>query len=168
MNPVQVILLVLALLVAGSGAVASCAVRRRNLHVWLAPYIVQRARRGRLPRDIDVLLCIADHFEPHWNGHGQGRADADTADARVASWVRDYPRLLGHFRDSDGRPPRHTYFYPIDQYEPTHVDALAALCRDAYGELELHLHHDRDTAENLERSLRRFTALFSERHGILA
>ena len=51
---------------------------------------------------------------------------------------RDYPDRFGQFVDSDGRPPRHTFFYPIDQYDSTHVDALAGLCRGGFGEIEVH------------------------------
>ncbi|HQY87789.1 MAG TPA: hypothetical protein PK402_03970, partial [Tepidisphaeraceae bacterium] len=36
-----------------------------------------------------------------------------------------------------------------------------------FGEVEIHLHHDHDTAENLDHTLRRFSKLFSERHGLL-
>lgn len=139
---------------------------RKNLHLWLPGFIVQEARRLVTRRaqtgPIHVLLCIADHFEPAW-----GDASAETADARVAAWVREYPRLFGNFRDSDGRPPRHTFFFPIDQYEERHIDALAGLCRGGYGEVEIHLHHDHDTADNLERTLREFSGLFAERHGLL-
>jgi hypothetical protein len=81
--------------------------------------------------------------------------------------VREYPARFGDLRDSDGRSPRHTFFFPIDQYDPQHVDTLGALCRGGHGETEIHLHHDRDTAGNLERTLRSFTELFSRRHGLL-
>ena len=47
-----------------------------------------------------------------------GGAPPDKARARVERWVRDYPRQFGGCRDSDGRPPRYTYFYPIEEYEP--------------------------------------------------
>jgi hypothetical protein len=75
---------------------------------------------------------------------------------------------LGRFRDRDGRPPRHTFFYPIDEYEPEPVDALAALCRKGFGEVEIHLHHDHDTAANLAQTLLRYKRIFAERHGLLA
>ena len=142
--------------------------RRRNLHRWLPGYLLRSSRRvlrrtGRPASDpVHIILCIADHFEP-----AAGGVSAATADARVAAWVDRYPKRLGHFRDSDGRPPRHSFFYPIDQYEAHHADALAGLCAEGYGETEIHLHHDRDTAENMERTLRRFTRLFADRHGLL-
>jgi hypothetical protein len=75
--------------------------------------------------------------------------------------------VLGGFKDSDGRPPRHTFFYPIDEYHEGHVAAIADLCHQGFGEVEIHLHHDQDTAENLRATLDRFTRLFSERHSLL-
>ena len=152
-------------IVAVSAAIGISELRRRNLQKWLGSYIVQCTRR-RKSRDmkgpVHVLLCIADHFEPGW-----GRADQADVDERVAAWISLYPQLFRHFRDSDGRAPQHTFFYPIDEYEPRHVDALADLCRQGFGEVEIHLHHDNDTADNLDRTLRRFTQLFSQRHGLL-
>ena len=152
-------------LAAASGCgLAGWQARRRRLDRWLVPYLLGASRR-RLPRpgdEVHLLLCIADHFEPHADG-----ADDDRARARVARWVREYPRALGEFRDDDGRPPRHTFFYPIEEYRPEHLDALADLCRRGFGEVEVHLHHDRDTAENLRATLLKLTRTFSERHGLL-
>jgi hypothetical protein len=88
--------------------------------------------------------------------------------ARVQAWVRDYPRLLGGFRDSDGRPPRHTFFYPIEEYDWQEMEAIAGLCREGYGELEVHLHHDNDTAANLRRTLLEYKTMLAERHGMLS
>jgi hypothetical protein len=166
MTLTQLILLIAALAMVALAATLTWQIRRRNLQNWVAGYLWQSARRyiGRRRRGnvVDVLLCIADHFEPACGG-----ASDATADARVEAWIREYPRLFGSFRDSDDRPPRHTFFYPIDQYQPRHVDALAYLCRQGFGEVEIHLHHDHDTAENLDRMLRRFTQLFADRHGLL-
>jgi hypothetical protein len=154
---------VAGLLAAGGCAALWYALYSRSIDIWIESWLRQRWRRERQPDGpIDVLICIADHFEPSW-----GDPSDAVADERVAAWVRDYPIALGEFRDSDGRPPRHTFFYPIDQYVPHHVDAIAALCREGYGEIEIHLHHDRDTAENLERTIRAFTCRFAERHGVL-
>src|SRR5439155_7055829 len=122
------------------------------------PYILQ-TRQRRCPQpaeDIHLLLCIADHYEPGW-----GQASAQLAQERVDRWVADYPRRLGGFRDSDGRPPRHTFFFPIEQYQPGLLDGLARLCRQGYGEVEVHLHHDNDTAERMRVTLRAFQELLA-------
>lgn len=169
MTPTLIISCVLAGTFACGAALISRAIVRRNMHLWLGGQVRRSLRRRRSTSrpnpsaPIHVLICIADHFEPAWGG-----ASAAQADERVEAWERGYPAALGSFRDSDGRPPRHTFFYPIDEYEPRHVDALARLCRQGYGEVEVHLHHDRDTSENLERTLKQFTTTFAHRHGLLS
>src|SRR5438105_2774708 len=102
-------------------APATSWVRLRGVDRWLLPYLYQTPRRwsSRRGKPIHVLLCIADHFEPKL-----GRAPREVADRRVETWVREYPRLFGSFRDRDGRPPRHSFFFPQEEYEPEHVDAL--------------------------------------------
>jgi hypothetical protein len=138
--------------------------RSRDLDRWLVPYLLRAGRRrDRRPGEpVHVLLCVADHFEPRHGG-----ASVEAGRARVGRWVAEYPRLFGQFRDSDGRPPRHTFFYPMEQYEPAHVDALAGLCWRGFGEVEIHLHHDNDTAENLRASLLGYKELLAG-HGLLS
>jgi hypothetical protein len=138
--------------------------RRRGLGRWLGSYVLETPRRRapRPGRPVHLLLCIADHYEPCTGG-----ASAERADARVERWLTEYPRLFGGFRDSDGRPPRHTFFYPMEQYNPEHVAALAQLCRAGFGEVEIHLHHDNDTAENLRQQLLLFKKILVEDHGLL-
>ncbi len=155
----------LALLAAAAAAAAAGPIRRRGLDRWLIPYLARAARRSGPKRagPVHLLLCIADHYEPQW-----GRPGPDVARRRVEAWTREYPRLFGEFRDADGRPPRHTFFFPIDEYDPEHVDALAELCRAGFGEVEIHLHHDGETAESLRERLLAFKELFAARHGVLA
>jgi hypothetical protein len=69
------------------------------------------------------------------------------------SKLRVYPAGFDSFRNSDGRTPCHTFFSPTEEYDPEHLDALAELCRAGFGEVELHLHHDNDTTENLRMTL---------------
>ncbi|HKB41457.1 MAG TPA: hypothetical protein VKD72_33835, partial [Gemmataceae bacterium] len=140
-------------------------VRRRGLDRWLLPYILQTHRRRAPRRDepVHLLLCIADHFEPKL-----GKPSPAVADGRVEHWVTEYPRRLGSFRDSDGRPPRHSFFFPQEEYEPHHLAALAKLCRAGFGEVEVHLHHDHDTADGLRAKLLWFKQVLAERHGLLA
>jgi hypothetical protein len=139
--------------------------RRRGLSPWLGSYLLQTPRR-RLPRrgeEVHLLLCFADHFEPKAGG-----VSPEQARARVHHWVREYPRQLGGFRDSDGRPPRYTFFYPIEEYDAEHLDLLAELCRQGFAEVEIHLHHENDTAEGLRARLMEAKHLLAERHGLLA
>ena len=93
------------------------------------------------------MLAVCDHFEPFHD------ADKKEALARVAAWRRDFAQLASEFRDGDGQPPKHTFFYPIEQYDADVVGALADLCRATGSETEVHLHHENDSAENLHRTL---------------
>jgi hypothetical protein len=42
------------------------------------------------------------------------------------------------------------------------------LCRDGYGEVEVHLHHDRDTSDALRQKLIAYKILLARRHGLLS
>ncbi len=168
MTPLQVTVLVLAISVVVGCAAVVRGIIRRNMHLWLPSQLRQWAQghwsgRRNPASPLHVFICIADHFEPNWGGAGDLESDA-----RVEAWIKEYPSSLGSFRDSDGRPPQHTFFYPIDEYVPRHVEAIAGLCRQGFGEVEIHLHHDRDTAENLERTLQKFVRVFSDEHGMLS
>jgi hypothetical protein len=160
-----VIAIVPVIIVATIAAILWTTLHRRGVDRCIVQYITQslkhRARRAGEPTH--VLLCIADHFEPRW-----GDASDTQARERVQSWVEQYPKLFAAFRDSDGLSPRHTFFFPIDQYDDQHVGDLARLCRDGFAEVEIHLHHDHDSAESLRRTLEHYKLLLSQRHGLLA
>jgi hypothetical protein len=154
-----------ALAVAAAIAMVAGIARQRGLDHCMVAYICQYRKRRRplRDRDIHLLICIADHYEPH-----NGGVSDEVAFARVDRWVREYPRLLGGFRDSDGRPPRHTFFYPVEQYNEAIVESIASLCRSGFGEMEVHLHHDDDTADGLRRTLLEARDILSRRHGLLS
>ena len=158
------ILLSLSLPTLVALAVVVWGVRRQGLDRWLASYL-RRLPKSRLPgpeEEVHVLLCIADHYEPRAGGPTD-----DIARARVERWRREYPRGFDRFADSDGRKPRHTFFFPAEEYEPEWLDSLAELCALGYGEVEIHLHHDRDTPDGLRRKLAEFRDLLAGRHGLL-
>src|SRR5215813_7780814 len=133
----------------------------RNAQLWLPGYL-RSSRRHPSQRITDVMLCVADHFEPD-----RGDPGADVAQQRVDDWVQAYPRTIGELRDADGKPPQHTFFYPAETYRPAHLDALAGLIRGGYGDVEVHLHHDNDTPQGLIATLSAFTDALHRRHGLL-
>jgi hypothetical protein len=108
-----------------------------------------------------LLFAFCDHFEPSWHG-----APRDVAEARVAFWARGYPALAADFRDADGHPPRHSFFFPGDEYVSNHLEQLTKLVRSQLGEVELHLHHDGDDAKSLATRLQEHVARYRE-HGLL-
>ncbi len=133
-------------------------IKNKHFERWLPGYfrylVAARARRARRPQGLKhVLFAVCDHYEPLWNG-SRGKADIETGQKRVEQWYTDYPRLADRFRDADGRPPRHTFFFPAEEFHPSFFDRLDDLVRRGYGEVELHLHHDGDNEESLERVLR--------------
>jgi hypothetical protein len=111
---------------------------------------------------VHVFLCIADHHEPMVGG-----APIEVQRERVDRWVREYPRLVAGIRDSRGRPPQHTFFYPAEEYNPEHIEKIARICRQSCGDVEVHLHHDNDTADHLRDTLHGFKERLFHQHGLL-
>lgn len=141
------------------------AVVDRGLDRWVSAYMfpVDPAPHVVLDRDpVDVFIAVCDHFEPEWNN-----VSPEAALGRVQRWCEDYPRLAQDFRDVDGRPPRHSFFFPQDQYRPEYIDPLAELCGAGFGEFDIHLHHDDDTPDGLEEKLSLFRDVLFHRHGVL-
>jgi hypothetical protein len=138
--------------------------RKKNLHQWLPDYARHLVRRARTPQSNaprHVLFALCDHYEPL-----HGRAPDDVGRARVDAWVDGYPKL-GEFRDSDGRPPRHGWFFPGEEYRPHYLDGLAKLAKAGFGEVEFHLHHDGDTAHTLAPRIKEHLDTFAQ-HGHLS
>ena len=157
--------LIVAIVLTGLALAAlalAWAIRARNMQIWLGSYLRRRPPARPASGPVHVMFCFVDHFEPNW-----GRVDLATQRARVDRWCRDYRALAGRHRDADGRAPQHTFFYPEEEYVEEHLDKLAALCADGYGEIEIHLHHDNDTPENFTATIDRFNKLLHERHSAL-
>src|SRR3954470_4854358 len=90
---------------------------------WIASALVDSLRPAPgHDASVDLILCIADHFEPKGGG-----ADAKTAIERCRRFARDYPDTVGAFRDSDGASPRHSFFYPEEEYEERLMEPIAEL-----------------------------------------
>jgi hypothetical protein len=157
--------MIVAWLIAGLLALCAIAVtvaiRARNMQYWLGGYL-RRRRPPAVDGPIHVMFCFVDHFEPAW-----GKVDLATQRARVDRWCRDYRALAAMHRDADGRMPQHTFFYPEEEYLEEHLDKIAALCAEGYGEIEIHLHHDNDNEANFRQTIERFNNLLHERHGAL-
>ena len=84
----------------------------------------------------------------------------------MRAWLHGYPALVDPYRDSDGLPPRHSFFFPGEEYQPAYLDALASLARRGLGEVELHLHHHDDTPDGLRAKIAEYLRLF-DGHGHL-
>lgn len=128
---------------------------------WLPSYLWQQAVR-HVPRGrVHLIIALADHFEPSFLVEG-GYASRDEQERRLDHWCQEYPRSVDAWRDVDGYPFRHTYFYPAEQYDPGLIERLADHCGQGWGEIEIHLHHGvdvPDTSENTRRTLIEFRDL---------
>lgn len=144
---------------------AVARLREKQLGRWAGRWAARAAREAarRPPRGPrHLLFAICDHFEPRWR-----QPTAEVAEERVRRWEEGYAAAVRGFRDADGRPPRHTFFFPGEEYAPSYLDRLARLAAQGFGEVELHLHHDDDTPDGLRRKLLEYTAAFA-RHGHLS
>jgi hypothetical protein len=136
----------------------------KNLHTWMGGYLKHVARRVRGARHQGLrhlLFAFCDHYEPLWKQPG-----GEIGAARVRAWREQYPVLADQFRDADGRRPRHSFFFPGEEYDPGYLQPLAELARAGLGEVELHLHHDADTENGLRERIAHYLSLFAQ-HGHL-
>ncbi len=136
----------------------------RGVHLW-GPGLARAALSRERPdpsRPLHLHVCVADHFEPRWR-----KATLDDERRRVARWVDEYPALARRHGDSFGRAPVRTLFFPVEEYRPEHLDALAGRAREGLFDVEVHLHHENDTADNLRRTLLDFARTLHEGHGLL-
>lgn len=132
---------------------------------WVRGWLWDRASKGLARRpsgERHLLLSICDHFEPLHGG-----ASLEVGLARVLAWRRCYPTVVGSFRDSAGRPPRHTFFFPGEEYAPALVEPLAELTELGFAEVEVHLHHGGDTRASLQDKLERTLDSLAS-HGVVA
>jgi hypothetical protein len=115
----------------------------RKYYVFLPDYLRSVATGpsagGSTPTHVFVLF--ADHFEPDYD------------EGRVNDWSRRYAALAARHRDSVGRPPQHTFFYPGEQSSAAIYEALRKMTAAGFGEVELHYHHGYDTVETLRPAL---------------
>jgi hypothetical protein len=139
---------------------------------WLPSYVWQRCVR-RLPdvRPLHLIIGLADHFEPmNRTGTSGKNVDRSEQERRLKKWCCEYPAAVNAWRDDDGQPLRHTYFYPAEEFDEALIDRLAEHCHAGWGEIEIHLHHGvetPDTRENTTRVLVKFRDALAAR-GCLA
>ncbi len=169
MNAIGVLFAVGSLaLMAAVGVVVWREIRARDMQHWGRHCLFPAEPSGRIgtplvaDEPVHVFIAICDHYEPE-----VGRPPKHVSIERVDRWVEEYPRLFGGFRDENGRRPQHTFFFPQDEYAPEYLDRLAVLCEAGYGDVDIHLHHDGDTADRLREKLESFRETLYHRHGLL-
>ena len=138
----------------------------------LQSFVWQRLSRRSLSGPVHLIFALVDHFEPYMGQlGGMARVERGEQVRRLEWWCREYPSVIDRWRDHDGKPFVHSYFYPAEDYDPGLIEMLAEHCHAGWGEIEIHLHHgipEPDTAENLRRTLIAFRDALAFRHGCLA
>jgi hypothetical protein len=136
------------------------------------PGATYRALASPVTAQVHLILAVADHFEPAIAPEdGLKRVSRSEQERRLEWWRHEYPKAADRWRDSEGRPFVHTYFYPAEQYDEGLLEILADHCHSGWGETEVHLHHgipEPDTPENTRRLLCEFRDHLAYRHGCLA
>jgi hypothetical protein len=163
MQPLPVLLAASSILLAGV-FMMSRLIRSRNMQYWLASYLSWKFSRiyRRSPTRRHVYFCFTDHFEPYG-----GSVDKKRAHDRVRRWVDTYPSLSLKHVDSFNNHPKHTFFYAIEEYDPELIERLKELCHSGFGDIEVHLHHDNDTAEHFRATIEGYTRTLHDTHGLL-
>ena len=140
---------------------------------WLPNYAWQRLTRSIPKGKVHLIIALADHFEPAIDPKdGAARLPYAEQERRLATWCREYPKVFNQWRDANGFPFVHTYFYPAEQYDRALIDRLADHCHSGWGEIETHLHHGTggipDTEANTRRVLTEFRDALAHQHGCLS
>ncbi len=131
------------------------------MDIWFFNYLVSIFKKTTTSGTKHIMFCFVDHYEPQW-----GRPnDIEVERARVDRWYKDYPIIAEKHKDADGNFPKHTFFYPEEEYRKEHLEKIADMCARGMGEIEVHLHHDNDTSENLKSTLESFTEVLHQEHG---
>ena len=136
------------------------------------PSATRRALKSSVRGPVHLIFALADHFEPAIDPEdGQKRVPRSEQERRLEWWAREYPKVVDGWRDQDGRPLVHTYFYPAEQYDEGLLEILAEHCHAGWGEVEVQLHHGTshpDTAENTRQLLTECRDRLAFRHRCLA
>jgi hypothetical protein len=139
----------------------------RNSQIWGPAYFRQRLHRtigpsAMLPIE-RIWVCLADHYEPMWQG-----VDLKTGRARVALWRSAWPEIARRCRrDSAGNAPCYTFFFPEEEYRSSLVEPLAEMTRDGIADVEVHLHHDGEGRQNFIDRITEFCRVLRNEHGLL-
>lgn len=102
-------------------------------------------------KPVHIIFAMVDHYEP-----GTRKVSKAMEQRRVNDLLEKYPKLADRHKDSVGRIPQRTWFFPPHYHRNDSLRRLVHLCSKGYGEIELHLHHGQtkpDTSENLERTI---------------
>jgi len=119
----------------------------RAFDKWLLPYFGRQLQTHPSTGRIHVVLSVCDHFEPLHDTHTTGALE------RLTFWLNAFQPISEEFLDNVGVSPRHTFFFPIEQYDSRILGSIAAICHKTKAEVEIHLHHRNDSPGGVEEKL---------------
>ena len=136
----------------------------RHAELWLVPFLKDRLQRStRSVKPKRAWVAITDHYEPM----GQG-ASLETALRRVAQWRDKWPRIADDApRDAAGQRPQYSFFYPQEEYRREILNGIAEMVKLGVGDVEVHLHHDKEKRETFIQKITEFCQRLTDDHGLL-
>ena len=134
---IDLIIYGLTLCLAGFIGLIYLYTRVKLIDRWIPHYLQRLLTQKKVKNQtIDIMFLFVDHFE--LNGH----------EDRLNAWTIDYPDMAKKHRDSDGQPPKHSFFYALDLMHEHELAAMKPVIDAGYGEFELHWHHDHETEKS--------------------
>ena len=124
----------------------------RRFDLWVPSYIASapaRAYSRYMRRDklTHIMFLICDHFEP------RNKIQSEEQPAtRMRVWQEEYGKFQKRCITEFGHGPLHSWFYP-PHHGSDHLPTLSSWVFNGWGEVELHYHHDNDTADSLRVAL---------------
>ena len=135
---------------------------KKHMTTWLPHYLYNMFFNSKTAQHRHILFCFVDHYEPQWRTE-----DIEVERRRVDEWFNRYPKLARKHRDADGHHPKHSFFYPEEEYREEHLTKIQKICEEGFGEVEIHLHHHDDTESNFRKNLQSFKKTLREQHHLL-
>ena len=138
---------------------------RKKIYIWFPEYLksifVKNDYRTAKSGTKHIIFLFVDHFEAPLGERMIGQR-------RILEWAKRYPEIAAKHTDSDGIYPQHTWFYACEKFgldckgAEEELKAISKLCKDGFGEIELHLHHHDDTSQSLKQKIEKAKADFAK------
>ena len=81
---------------------------------------------------IDIIFSSVNRFDPIDAGD-----DPELQTSIIKQWAELYPAIINGVLDSDGYPPKNTWFCPADESLSEILHPLLNLCDNGFGEMEV-------------------------------
>jgi hypothetical protein len=157
-------LISLAIIIAGSILAMFFIVVKKDMHIWLLPYLAQSIGGifRHKPVERHLIIAVCDHFD-----FGTAGKYEPGEEQILKLWEEKYPPLSFRHKDSTGVNLKHTWFFAPHYHRADYLERVVALCKRGLGEVEMHLHHDHippfpDTSETLRKKVRDCVCAFNK------